>query len=75
MYPSCTLLESELIPIPREVARKRPIQIPSVPLEREIPGIEDVAVIAKSLCGCFANELLVFGTLEILIVGREDDDL
>lgn len=54
--------------------RKRPIQIAPVPLEREIPRIEDIAVIAESLCGCFADELLVFGTLEVLVVRRKDDD-
>lgn len=68
------MLEGKLLTIPREVPRKRPIQIAPVPVEREIPGIEDIAVIAESLRRCFANELLVFGTLEILSVRWEDDD-
>lgn len=68
------MLESKVIAIPCEITRKRPIQIAPVPFERESPGIEDIAVVAESLCGCFANELLVFGALEILVVGWEDND-
>lgn len=68
------MLESKLLSIPREVPCKRPIQVATVTLEREIPGIEDIAVVAESLCRCFANELLVFGALEVLIMGREDND-
>lgn len=67
------MLESKLVPIPREVSRKCPIQIASVPFEREVPRVEDIAVVAKSLRGCLANELLVLGTLEVLIMRREDD--
>ena len=68
------MLESNLLSIPREVPCKRPIQVATITLEREIAGIEDIAVVAESLCGCFANELLVLGALEILIMGRKDND-
>lgn len=54
--------------------RKRPIQIAATSVKFEISRIENITVLTKCPGRRFSNQLLVPGTLQVLVVMREDDD-
>ena len=54
--------------------RKCPIQIAATSVKFEISRIENITVLTKCPGRRFSNQLLVRGTLQVLVVMREDDD-